>query len=90
MHIALTVRPCTRTWLALVLLTLLNFGIGEAGLGGTSIMVLVLAITLLKSHLVASQFMELRRVARGWRLLMAGYLGLIISMIALAYLLGRA
>lgn len=90
MHIALTVRPCTRTWLALVALTLLSFGIGEASLGGTSIMVLVLAIALLKSHLVASHFMGLRRVARGWRLLMAGYLGLVISMSALAYLLGRA
>ncbi len=82
------IRPCTRVWLLLVALTLVTFGVGEAGLGGTRIMLAVLAITLLKSQMVAGFFMGLRRTRLMWRLIMLAYLAVVGGMIALAYLMG--
>ena len=82
------VRPCTRVWLALIALTITTYSIGEAGLGGRNIMLLVLAITLLKSQMIASFFMGLRKTGRLWRGIMGGYLIVVGLMIAVAYLIG--
>lgn len=83
----LGMRPCTRIWLLLVLLTLVSFAIGEAQLGGTAVMIFVLALALLKGRLVASHFMGLRRAAFLWRFVMASYLLTVGGMVAAAYLL---
>jgi len=80
-------RPCTRVWLLLLVLTLITFAIGEAGLGGSRIMLAVLAITLVKSRMVAGFFMGLRQTRLLWRMIMLGYLAVVGSMIALAYLI---
>ncbi|HUW49943.1 MAG TPA: cytochrome C oxidase subunit IV family protein [Sulfuricella sp.] len=82
------VRPCTRVWLALVTLTLVTYSIGEAGLGGKNIMLLVLAITLLKSQMIASYFMGLRKTSPMWRIIMGSWLVIVGGMIASAYLMG--
>lgn len=82
------VRPCTRVWLALVALTLVTYSIGEAGLGGRNIMLLVLAITLLKGQLIASFFMGLRKSSLLWRAIMGAWLIIVGGMIAVAYLMG--
>lgn len=87
-HAKTLLRPCTRVWLLLIALTLVTFGIGEAGFGGTRIMLAVLAITLVKSQMVAGFFMGLRKTRLLWRLIMLGYLAVVGSMIALAYLIG--
>jgi len=82
------VRPCTRVWLALVALTLVTYSIGEAGLGGRNIMLLVLAITLLKGQLIAGFFMGLRKSSLLWRAIMGAWLIIVGGMIAVAYLMG--
>ena len=82
------VRPCTRVWLALVALTLVTYSIGEAGLGGKNIMLIVLAITLIKSQMIASYFMGLRKTSPMWRIIMGSWLAIVGGMIASAYLMG--
>ncbi|MDD5240496.1 MAG: cytochrome C oxidase subunit IV family protein [Sulfuricella sp.] len=82
------VRPCTRIWLALITLTAVTYSIGEAGLGGKNIMLLVLGITLLKSQMIASYFMGLRKASPMWRIIMASWLVIVGGMIASAYLMG--
>ncbi len=82
------VRPCTRIWLALIALTGVTYAIGDAGLGGTNIMMFVLALTFIKSQLIASYFMGLRKAGLMWRAIMGGYLVLVTTMIAVAYTLG--
>lgn len=81
------VRPCTRIWLALVLLTVITYSIGDAGLGGTPIMLTVLAITFAKTWMIAAYFMGLRKSGLLWRAIMGIYLATVASMIAVAYLI---
>lgn len=82
------IRPCTGVWLLLMLLTLVTYGIGEAGLGGIEVVFLLLAMVLIKGQMVADFFMGLRRVRLRWRILLTIYLLLVVSGIALAYLMG--
>lgn len=82
------VRPCTLIWLALVAMTGITYLIGDAGLGGTSVMLLVLAMTLIKSQMIAGYFMGLRKTGRLWRGIMGTYLIVVGSLIAVAYLIG--
>lgn len=72
-------------WLVLVTLTAVTYLVGEAGLGGRGIMLLVLAVTLFKSHLVVGHFMGLRDAGLLWRMIMGGYLLVVGGMIAIAY-----
>lgn len=82
------VRPCTRVWLVLVALTAVTYSIGESGLGGRNIMLFVLAITLIKSQMIASYFMGLRKTSPMWRIIMGSWLVIVGGMIATAYLMG--
>jgi hypothetical protein len=84
------IRPCTLVWLALVLLTLITFSIGEAGLSGPNVVLFLLAVALVKSHMVASFFMGLRRTRLLWRAIMGAYLLLVVGLIAVAYWMGLA
>lgn len=79
------VRPCTRIWLLLILLTGITYAIGETGLGGSTIMLVVLATAVLKAEMVAGYFMGLRRTRWLWRGIMLGWLLLVASLIAVAY-----
>ena len=81
------VRPCTRIWLALIFFTAITYSIGDAGLGGTPVTVTVLAITFVKSQMIASFFMGLRKSGLMWRIIMGSYLVIITAMIAAAYLI---
>ena len=78
-------HPCTLTWLVLVGLTAVTFGIGEAGLGGARVTAILLGIALVKSRLVAGVFMGLRATRPLWRLIMGTYLLLVCTLIKLAY-----
>ncbi len=82
------VRPCTLIWLTLIALTGVTYSIGDAGLGGRNVMLLVLAITLLKGQMIAGFFMGLRKTSLLWRAIMGGYLIIVGGMIAAAYLMG--
>lgn len=80
------IRPCTRVWLALMILTCITYAIGEAGLGGTAVMLIVLGTAVVKVEMVANYFMGLRRTRWLWRGIMLGWLLLVSSLITIAYL----
>jgi len=78
----------TIIWLALVVLTIMTFSLGEAGMSGKGVMLTLLAITMIKSQLVANYFMGLRKTKFLWRAIMLGYFVIVGGLIALAYLMG--
>jgi len=78
----------TTIWLILVALTIATFTIGEAGMSGKNSMLILLAITMIKSQMVANYFMSLRRTSLLWRGIMFGYFVFVGGLIALAYLIG--
>ena len=80
------IRPCTYIWLALILLTGITYGIGEAGLGGLGMMLTVLGIAVVKVQMVANYFMGLRRTRWLWRGIVLGWLVLVAGLITVAYL----
>ncbi|MCX7193016.1 MAG: cytochrome C oxidase subunit IV family protein [Proteobacteria bacterium] len=79
-------RPCTLIWLSLMLLTVATYAIGEAGMGGTAVMLTVLGIAVIKVQMVASYFMDLRHTRWLWRGIVLGWLVLVTGLIAIAYL----
>ncbi len=83
----MSLKPCTRIWLLLMLLTLVTFLIGWEGGIGASTLYVVLAIAVLKAQLVADHFMGLREVAGFWRPLLSVYLAILATGIALAFML---
>ena len=82
------IRPCTRVWLGLLVLTGVTYGIGRMELGGAQIVMLVLIITFIKGEMVAGFFMGLRRTSLLWRAIMASWLLIVGGGIAIAYLIG--
>ncbi len=82
---AIPLRPCTASWVVLFGLTTITFELGSNA-PSQALMAAVLALTLVKGQLVVSYFMGLRRVRPVWRLVMAGYLAAVGSVIAIAYL----
>ena len=77
----------TIIWIVLILLTVMTFSLGEAGMSGKSIMLTLLAITMIKSQLVANYFMGLRKTKFLWRAIMFGYFIIVGGLIAVAYLM---
>ena len=78
----------TVIWLVLVALTIVTFSLGEAGMSGKGVMLTLLAITMIKSQLVANYFMALRKTKFLWRAIMFGYFIIVGGLIAMAYLMG--
>ncbi len=79
-------RFATWIWLALVILTLFTFAIGEEVTAGKAVMMSVLLIALIKGQLIANYFMGLRHVSWLWRGIILGYFVVVGSMVAVAYL----
>jgi cytochrome c oxidase subunit 4 len=63
----LAIRQCTLVYAALVLLTLVTWGIGRAGMDGLGLSLLVLGFALFKGFLVGDWFMGLRGLLGIWR-----------------------
>ena len=80
-------RPCTRIWLALLLLTGTTFAIGQTGWSGTPVMLIVLGTAVIKVQMVANYFMGLRRTRWLWRGIVLGWLLLVAGLITVAYLM---
>lgn len=78
----------TVVWLVLMVLTFMTFSLGEADMSGKGVMLTLLAITMVKSQLVANYFMGLRRTKFLWRAIMFGYFAIVGGLIAVAYLIG--
>ena len=66
-RIILGLRACTWVWIIMMLLSLATYIIGQQGLSGLRISLLVLAFALLKGHLVGAYFMGLGQVRGFWR-----------------------
>jgi caa(3)-type oxidase subunit IV len=75
----------TRAWLVMVALTLTTFSFGVLDYQGMGLVMAVLLIALVKGQLVVDHFMQLRRGARMWRMLLTGYLLTIGALIAIAF-----
>jgi hypothetical protein len=80
-------RPCTGIWLLLVALTFATYGAAELGLQGKGLILGVLLIAIIKGQLVSDRFMGLRWVRGFWRPVLTGYLLIVGSFIAIAFLL---
>lgn len=79
-------RPCTRIWLALLVLTAITYSVGRAGLHGTAVAFAVLAVALAKTHWVAEHFMGLRRAGWTWRAAIAAWQIMVVAGLGIAYL----
>ena len=75
-------------WLILVALTIATFCIGEASFSGKGTMLILLAIAMIKSQMVANYFMALRETKLIWRIIMLAYFVIVGGLIALAYVMG--
>lgn len=60
-------RPCSRSYLLLMILTAITWAIGRMGMEGLLPSLLVLGFALLKGHLIGDYFMGLNRVHGIWR-----------------------
>ncbi|MGJ8619742.1 MAG: cytochrome C oxidase subunit IV family protein [Methylophilaceae bacterium] len=78
----------TLIWLVLVALTIVSYCLGETGMHGKAIMLTLLAITMIKSQLIANYFMGLYKTKLLWRSIMFSYFVIVGGLIALAYLKG--
>lgn len=76
----------TVIWLVLVALTIMTFSLGETSSSGKGVMLTLLAITMIKSQLVANYFIGLCKTRFLWRAVMLGYFLIVGGLIALAYL----
>jgi len=74
------------TWLVLLVLTVLSAGLGELA-AGALLPALGLVLAAVKGQLVLDVFMGLGRAPRLWRLIMSGYLMVLVSALTGLYLL---
>ena len=79
----------TLVWLLLVVLTGLTWWAGKFGGGGQWLASLLLVSVFTKGHFVVADFMALRHAALHWRLLVQGWLVLVLLLIFVAYQLGN-
>ncbi|MCB1788860.1 MAG: cytochrome C oxidase subunit IV family protein [Gammaproteobacteria bacterium] len=80
-------RPCTWVYAALIALTCVTWLIGRLQLSGLSTALLVLALALLKGHLIGDWFMGLRAVRGLWRWAIVIWLIVPGALITLAFVL---
>lgn len=74
-------------WITLVILTVFAFLLGYLKYVSTFFVAILLITTFIKGQLVIDYFMELKNVNLRYRLIPIVWLGLTISLIALAYYL---
>jgi len=79
-----------QVWLALVVLTLLTYAVGKAGLGGAAVIAGILLSVAVKGQMVADVFMGLRGVRSPWRWMVTGWLFVVLALIGLAFSMGDA
>ena len=74
-------------WLAMLLLTLTTYAIGKLGYHGVTIVFLLLISVVIKATFIIRDYMELRGVSLLWRIIMYGWLLIVCTGIAVAYLI---
>ena len=75
-------------WLLMLLLTLTTYAIGKLGYSGVAVVSFLLITATAKATFIIRDFMELRGVSLLWRVIMYGWLLVVIAGIAIAYLIG--
>jgi len=86
-RVILGLRACTWVWIMMMLLSLATYIIGQQGLSGLRIALLVLAFALLKGQLVSTYFMGLGQVRGLWRWPVTLWLVILGSLISTAFIL---
>ncbi len=81
-------RFSTVIWGILITLTLITYMVGEIGLAGKGVMLLLLLIAFTKGQMVANYFMGLRAAGWLWRAIIIAYFLIVGGLIAIAYLVG--
>ena len=71
----------------MILLTLSTYTLGKTGYSGKIAMMILLATAIAKATIIIRDFMGLRGVSLIWRVLMYGWLWLIVISIAISYLI---
>ena len=74
-------------WLAMMLLTLTTYAIGKLGYSGVAVVSFLLITAAAKATFIIRDFMELRGVSLLWRVMMYGWLLIVIAGIAITYLI---
>ena len=74
-------------WIILVVLTLFAFGIGYLKYVNASLVAILLLTTFIKAQLVIDYFMGLKNVQLKYRMIPIIWLGVTLSLIAIAYYL---
>jgi len=85
----LSTRAGTLVYLVLVALTVLTWAVGVSGAAGLGISLFVLAVALVKGHLIGDWFMGLRWVRGPWRWVVAVWLLLPGALITWAFMLAH-
>ena len=80
-------RSCTIVYLVLMGLTLTTFVVGQLGLGGIGVSLLVLAFALIKGQMIGDWFMGLKGIRGIWRWVVTTWLFLPGGLIATAFYL---
>lgn len=86
-------RWLNTAWVLLLVATAITYVLGEMGLvsqAGGWFLVGLCVLTAVKGVVVIQVFLEMRHAPPLWRWLLLGWLALVIALVALAYLLGRA
>ncbi|MBA4059179.1 MAG: hypothetical protein C0470_02050 [Verminephrobacter sp.] len=86
-------RWLNAAWVLLLAATAITYVLGEMGLvsqAGGWFLAGLGVLTVVKGVVVIQVFLEMRHAPALWRWLLLGWLALVIALVALAYLLGRA
>ena len=75
-------------WVVLMAATAVTWFVGELHAAGPKAVALILAIAGVKGWLVIYDFMALRRVKLLWRVVVLGWLLIVLAIIMLAYRMG--
>jgi len=78
-----------RIWLIMLALTASTYAIGKFGYSGRGAMLFLLLTATIKGSFIIGDFMEVRGVSLIWRILMYGWLWLVILTIAITYMIGQ-
>ena len=86
-------RWLNAAWVLLLVATGITYVLGEMGLvshAGGWVLAGLGVLTVFKGVVVIRVVLEMRQAPALWRWLLLGWLALVIALVALAYLLGRA
>lgn len=79
----------TSIWITMIILTIFTYSMGKFGYSGIVPVMLLLLTVVIKSTFIIRNFMELRGVSLLWRVIMYGWLWIVVIAIATTYLISK-